>query len=133
MTSREDLFYYPSTLVLIPSIQYNDVITQVPKKLSGKKICYITLNKTKTALIDLFNRENINTESMVFIDAITRSISQVENTKNSYFVSSPQALTELSIVITEVLKQKFDYLIFDLLTTLMISQYLLSRQYGMIL
>ena len=122
MTSIEDLFYYQSTLVLIPSIEYNNVITQLPKKLSEKKICYVTLNKTKASLIDLFNRAEINTENMVFIDAITKSISQVENTKNCYFVSSPQALTELSIVITEVLQQKFDYLIFDLLTTLMIYQ-----------
>lgn len=122
MTSTEDLFYYKSTLVLITSIEYNDVIIQVPKQLSEKKICYITLNKTKNALIDLFNGENINTESMFFIDAITKSIKQVENTKNCYFVSSPEALTELSIVITEVLEQKFDYLIFDLLTTLMIYQ-----------
>ena len=122
MTSIEDLFYYQSTLVVIPSIEYNNVISQVPKLLSEKRICYITLNKTKNALVDFFNSENINSDNMVFIDSITKSIKQVENTKNCYFVSSSQALTELSLVITEVLQQKFDYLIFDSLTILMFYQ-----------
>jgi hypothetical protein len=117
-----DFFRYQSTLVLIPSIKYNEIIIQVPKQLAEKSICYVTLNKTYNALVEIFCREKINLENIVFIDAITRSISRVENSKNCYYVSSPQALTELSIAITELLKQNVDYLIFDSLTTLLLYQ-----------
>ena len=56
----------------------------------------------------------INIKNIVFIDAISKSIKQnpVES-DNTYFVSSPGALTELSLVITKFLKHNFDYIIFD--------------------
>lgn len=117
-----DLSQHRSTLLLIPSIKYNDIITLIPKQLSEKKICYVTLNKTRNSLKDLFRNENINLKNIVFIDAITKSISNAENTDDCYFVTSPQALTELSIVINEFLQQKFDYMIFDSLTTLLVYQ-----------
>jgi archaellum biogenesis ATPase FlaH len=46
----------------------------------------------------------------------------VENTQDCYFVSSPQALTELSIVASEFLAQNIDFVILDSLTTLLIYQ-----------
>jgi hypothetical protein len=49
-------------------------------------------------------------------------MSKIENTPDCYFISSPQALTELSIVLDEFLKLKFDYFIFDSITTLIIYQ-----------
>lgn len=106
----------------MPSIKYNDIITMIPKQLSEKRICYVTLNKAFDSLKDLFGKEDINLKNIVFIDAITRSIMKAENTDECYFVSSPQALTELSIVITEFIQYKFDYIIFDSLSTLLIYQ-----------
>jgi len=117
------LSQYQSALVLIPSIRYNDILTLIPKQFSEEKICYVTLNKTHNSLKELFERENgINLENIVFIDAITRCMTKAENADDCYFVSSPEALTELSIVITEFLQQKFDYIIFDSITTLLIYQ-----------
>ena len=73
--------------------------------------------------MDLFENEpNIDLNNFIFIDGITKSIGKVENRDNCYFVSSPQALTELSIVIAEFLKYQFDYVIIDSLTTLLIYQ-----------
>ena len=113
----------PSTLLIIPSYEYNNVISEIPKKLSNKKICYITLNKTYNALKEKFeNNPDINTKNIVFIDAITKSIGKVENKEDCYFISSPQALTEISIVLSEFLNYKFDYVILDSLTTLLIYQ-----------
>jgi archaellum biogenesis ATPase FlaH len=118
-----DLFNTQSTLILIPSDRYNELIATVPQLISGSKICYVTLNKTYNALIDLFSNEpNIDLKNFIFIDGITKSIGKVDNKNNCYFVSSPQALTELSIVASEFLKYQFDYIIIDSLTTLLIYQ-----------
>jgi archaellum biogenesis ATPase FlaH len=120
---QHDLFNTQSTLILIPSNKYNEIIATVPQQISGSKICYITLNKTYNALIDLFgNNPNIDLNNFIFIDGITKSIGKVENQDNCYYVSSPQALTELSIVVAEFLKYQFDYVIVDSLTTLLIYQ-----------
>ena len=117
-----DLSQYRSTLLLIPSTEYNDIITLVSKQLSNdKKICYVTLNKTHNSLKNLFrNAGDINLENIIFIDAITCSISKIADEGDCYFVSSPQALTELSITINECLQKKIDYVIFDSLTTVLI-------------
>ena len=116
------LFEESSTLLIIPPAQYNDVIATVPKRLQGKSVCYVTLNKTYNALVEVFEREQVDLSSFVFIDAITKSIGKVENKETCYFVSSPQALTELSIVMAEFLEYAFDYVIVDSLTTLLIYQ-----------
>lgn len=110
-----------STLLLIPSILYNDILVDIPNEISSdNKICYVTLNKTYNSIKDLFTIEGISLDNVFFIDAITMSIGKADNTEKCYFVSSPQALTELSIVINEFLRYAFDYLIFDSLTTLLI-------------
>jgi hypothetical protein len=109
--------------MIIPSEKYNEIVLEIPRQLCGKKICYITLNKTYNALKELLENENNEIlNNMVFIDAITKSFGKAENTDDCFFVSSPQALTELSIVIYEFMKYKFDYIIFDSLTTLLIYQ-----------
>ncbi len=118
----QDTFQTQSTLLMIPSIKYNEGIASIPKQLQDKNICYITLNKTYNALVELFEKEEIGLNRIVFIDAITKSIGKVEHKENCYFVSSPQALTELSIVINEFLSYHFDYVIMDSLTTLLIYQ-----------
>lgn len=118
-----NLFEKPTTLLLIPSQDYNQIISEIPRHLSNKKICYITLNKTYNALKEKFNQHpDINTENIVIIDAITKSIGKVENKEDCYFITSPQALTELSIVISEFLNYEIDYVILDSLTTLLIYQ-----------
>jgi archaellum biogenesis ATPase FlaH len=123
ITLLDKSFEKPTTLLIIPSQDYNKIISEIPSQLSNKKICYITLNKTYNALKETFNQNpDINTENIVIIDAITKSIGKVENKKDCYFITSPQALTELSIVLSEFLNYEFDYVILDSLTTLLIYQ-----------
>lgn len=118
----EEILEYQSALITIPHGKYYDLVTLIPKQLSGKRICYITLNKTYGSLVEIFKNENIDMNNIAFIDAITKSVNRVENTSNCYFISSPQALTELSIAIDAFLTLNFDYIIFDSITTLLIYQ-----------
>ena len=57
----------------------------------------------------------------IFIDAISKSFkSSPEQSDNVYYVSSPGALTELSLVVNKFLKYNFDYLIFDSVSNLIV-------------
>ena len=123
MNIKKELSSDQTMLLIMPGAEYNNVIIDVMKQLQGKKICYVTLNKTYDSLIDAFKKKNINTKDIVFIDAISKTIKKVpEKLKECYFCSSPGALTEISLVIKQFLEYKFDYIIFDSLTNLMIYQ-----------
>jgi len=111
-----------SLLVKIPSELYNQSISSIPQLLRDHIICYTTLNKTYNSLKQRFEKEGFPLDHLVFIDAITKSMEPAENTDDCYFVSSPQSLTELSIVISEFLNQHIDYVLLDSLTTLLIYQ-----------
>ncbi|MBS3124236.1 hypothetical protein J4437_06415 [Candidatus Woesearchaeota archaeon] len=120
---KKELDNSQTILLVMPSIEYNDDIVKIVKELSGKSICYVTLNKTSGALIELFKKNMIKTENIVFIDAISKTIKKVPDQDNGvYYVSSPGALTELSLVITKFVKHNFNYLIFDSLTNLLVYE-----------
>lgn len=116
------LYSSDSLLIKVPSELYSKSISSVPQFLNEKNLCYVALNKTYRSLKQRFQQEGFPLDRLVFIDAITRSMEPAENTNDCYFVSSPQALTELSIVISEFLSQNIDYVILDSLTTLLIYQ-----------
>lgn len=100
---------------------YSKNVSRLAKKLSGKKVCYVTMNQTFDAIKTSFAKSRIKIDKFVFIDAISSSIKKIGKQEgNCYYVSSPGALTEISIAITKFLKYDFDYLIFDSVTNLMI-------------
>ena len=110
-----------TTLMLVPSIDYNNVIVDMAKQLTKGSVCYITLNKTYDSLKEIFKKKGVNTENIIFIDAISKTIKKTPGeTDGCYFVSSPGSLTELSLVISKFIKHEFEYIIFDSLTNLMV-------------
>ena len=111
-----------TVLLVMPSAEYNGAIVDVIKQLSGN-ICYVTANKTYDALKESFQKNNVDIGNIVFIDTISKTMKKVPNQgEDVYYVSSPGALTELSLVIKNFLKKDFDYLIFDSITNLSIYQ-----------
>jgi hypothetical protein len=123
MNIKKELSSNKTLLLIMPGIDYNKIIVDVIKNISGKNICYVTLNKTYNSLKELFEKNNIDTTNIVFVDAISKIIKDVPNqTKGCYFCSYPGALTEISLTISKFLKHKFEYLIFDSLTNLSIYQ-----------
>ena len=121
MDVSRELSYNQTLLLLVSDIDYNNVIVSTVKKLSQKSVCYITLNKTYDSLKELFKKNNVNIKNLVFIDAISKTFKKSpKQTDNCYYIDSPGALTELSLTISKFLKHKFEYLIFDSLTNLMI-------------
>ncbi|MBU0460572.1 MAG: hypothetical protein KKH52_04690 [Nanoarchaeota archaeon] len=98
---------------------YNASLLGVVKELKHKKICYVTLNKTSAGLEKYFHFHQVNTNNLFFIDAVSKSVTNSPHQDNVLLISSPAALTELSIAITEALKLGvFDLVLFDSLSTL---------------
>lgn len=110
-------------LLIMSSSEYNKEIVDVVKKINNQSIVYVTLNKTYDSLVELFKKKKINTDNIVFIDAISKTIKTApDQAENVYYISSPGALTELSLAISKFIKHNFDYLIFDSLTNLLIYE-----------
>ena len=123
MDIKKELELNKTLLLIMPSVNYNEVIVDTLKELSGKSACYVTLNKTFSSLKELFNKKDIDTKNVVFIDTISKTIKDVpDQTKGCYFCSSPGALSEISVKISKLLNHNFEYLIFDSLTNLLIYQ-----------
>jgi hypothetical protein len=78
-------------------------------------MCYISLNKPYKTLLKNF--ENIDANKIFFIDSVSGRVGKDENV---VFVSSPKALTELSITITDVMDREFSTFLLDSLSTLLI-------------
>ena len=109
-------------LLLMPGASYNTVVIDTARKVSGKRVCYITLNKTYNSLQELFFKQNINTRNFFFIDAISKSFTEQASEQSQCQFITPGSLTEISLTIAEVLKTKFDYFIFDSVTNLFVYQ-----------
>lgn len=123
MDIKKELSYNQVILFIMPGKDYNNELINMMKQLSGKKVCYVTLNKTFDSLKETFSKKKIDLKNTVFIDAISKTIKQVPDfTDGCYFVSSPAAMTELSITIEKFLRHEFEYLVFDSLTNLLIYE-----------
>jgi len=122
MNIVEEFAENKTILLIMPGIDYNNISLDIAKQLSGQSVGYITLNKTFPAIKENFKKKGIDPSNFVFVDAISRTIKEIEDTDQCYFVSSPGALTELSIKISKLLKHEFDYIIFDSLTNLLVYQ-----------
>lgn len=85
---------------------------------------YVTLNKPFATLDALFKKAGINTDMVIFIDAVTRtSGGAIEKTSKCLFIGSPENLSDISLAMDQAVRaipgeQRF--LFFDSLSTLLI-------------
>lgn len=122
MDIKKELSANQTVLLIMSGLEYNKEIVSVMKKLKGN-VCYVTTNKTSDSLRELFKKNKVDTKSVVFIDAITKTIRGVpDQGEGVYYISSPGALTELSLAIEKFLRHDFDYLVFDSITNLSVYQ-----------
>ena len=109
-------------LLLMPGKEYNeDIVKKLKYFSSSSSVFYVTLNKTYSALSELCKKHKVKSDNVVFVDTISKTIKKTpDQSKQVYYVSSPGALTEISLVVSKFLKHEFDYMIFDSLTNLAI-------------
>ncbi|MDE1797830.1 MAG: hypothetical protein KGH63_00300 [Candidatus Micrarchaeota archaeon] len=119
MDVQKELGANPILLLIVQSADYQAEVVRSVRSLAGKRICYVTLNKTCASLHELFKREKIDLESIVFVDTVSSALHQTPaRTKNCHFTTSPLLLSEVFGTITRLDLANFDCLIFDSLTNL---------------
>lgn len=123
MDIKKELKNNQIIMVVEPAEKYSQTVVDIARALSKKSLCYVTLNKTFDSLKEEFKKKKVNTENIIFIDAISKTIKQVpQQTDSCYYVSSPGSLTEISIAIDRFLRHNFEYLVFDSLTNMLIYE-----------
>ena len=120
----DDLKKNQIVLSILESNNYNDTIVDTIKNIpKDANVVYITLNKTASSLESYLSKFGISTERFTIIDCITKTITDIKDTDRVIYLESPRSLSDLSFILTGVLKSKdHQYLIFDSLTTLMVYQ-----------
>jgi len=111
-------------IFLIPGKIYQFGVLSITKSVANRfnRILYISLNKTADKIIGLLKETNIDTKKFLFIEAITRKIKPVSNRKIIY-INSPKKLEKFTTEFNQILeKEKFDCIIFDSLSTMLIYQ-----------
>lgn len=123
MTWQTDIKDNQTSLILVKGTDYNKLAEAVAKKLTGKKVCYVTLNKTASAIKAMLEKKKINAKEFYFIDAISNTITgTTPKLDDCKFISSPGALSELALSISKALSKEYEFIIFDSLTNLLIYQ-----------
>ena len=104
-----------------PLDKYNEVNKEIlnylniSKKLTG---VYVSLNKDYKEITSELEKIKINTSNLFFIIGIEKS-RKIE-ADNCVYTQGPQALTELSLTITNIINTgKFDYIFFDSISTVL--------------
>jgi len=111
-------------IFIVSNEGYNTKIIEIMKNAPfDKKTCYVSLNKPYKTITSNLTSNKINTNNLIFIDAITKGGKKEEENKNVIFTSPPTSLTELNIIINGVLESgKIEILFFDSLSTLLIYE-----------
>ena len=110
--------YYEGDIVIVlfAPEKYNESLKTALDflKKSNRKICYVSLNKPFT------NIEGYGKGNLMIIDCVTASVKKPQSHENVEFVSSPKALTEMSIAIKKAIEKGYDFLFFDSVSTLLL-------------
>ena len=108
-----------TTLIILDETTYHPSLKTILALTTKELCCYVTFNKTCRALLEFLQKNHLSAKNIKFIDAITRTIKDTESTKDCTYISSPESLTELAIVLKKHLEFPFKYLIFDSATNLL--------------
>jgi hypothetical protein len=118
---KDDIEQNQIMVYVVPMETYEDGLKNIVLANSQLKglLCYISLNKPYSTLLRNFEKSGLSTKGLFFIDSVSGRVGKDENV---VFVSSPKALTELSITITENMDREFGTFVLDSLSTLMIYE-----------
>jgi len=115
------------TLATVNTSQYQKTNIGIIKELTNKENIpgvYVTLNKPFRIMKDIFKKEKINSDLIIFIDAVTKtSGGDIKKTENCLFIGSPENLSDISIAMDQAVKaipSEKKFVFFDSLDTLLI-------------
>jgi len=101
------------------SSRMKDIVSSASSSYS--RICYVSLNKPYSVISESLKKQGIDTKKFFFIDCTENHAD--EKAGQVVNVSSPKALTEMSITIGKVLELgKIEAMVFDSLSTLLVYE-----------
>lgn len=112
-------------LVTPPGKDYRDCAKALAVQAAKmfKKACYVTMNDPSGLLAERLGADG---KKLTFIDCVSSTVKKQEPRAGVTFVSSPHALTEISIAIRNALGEKSDFFIFDSLSAMLVYEQKLS-------
>jgi len=95
--SLNQLFEDGQVILLVTvGMDYNRMVLENVKDLSGKSVCYVSLNKTQKSTEYILKNNKIKTDKLFFIDCVTN-----EKSKDDVLHISPDNLDLLSAAIND--------------------------------
>ncbi|MFH1663232.1 MAG: hypothetical protein ABH986_00165 [archaeon] len=113
-------------LLVVPDEKYSRTIKSLASETTSKNksLCFVSVNKTKTAIEEELKDSKINTEKIYFIDCVSKSISKGKiswSDEKTQYIDNPKSLTQISLAILKSFEQnKIDFLVLDSVNTLLI-------------
>jgi len=112
-------------LATVPAKSYQKTNIKLVKYLTKNKNIpgvYVTLNKPFETMEPLFKKSGIDTEMIIFIDAVTKTAGgKITKTKNCLFIGNPENMSDISVAMDQAIRalpKKDKFLFFDSLSTL---------------
>jgi len=108
-------------LFVISNKDYDSKIRDIVSSASShyNRVCYVSLNKPYSTVLASLRKYGIDTRKFFFVECTGSS----DKNSQAVSVSSPKALTEMSITISKVLELgRIEALIFDSLSTLLVYE-----------
>jgi len=107
-------------LLVVPSDTYNTSLITFVKKVTPTKIGYVTINKGYSALVEMLRKNKFNLNNFIFVDCVTKSIITAKKEPNCVYISSPNALTEMTLAIDKLIDGSVPVILIDSLSTLLV-------------
>lgn len=110
---------------VIPNVIYQDELLNITKSVAYKfdRIAYISINKPAEKVAEILGQDKIDTEKFLFIDAVNQDVNEITIYNNFALINSPSDLEKFKNGLYEILdKEKFDCVVFDSLSTMLIYQ-----------
>jgi archaellum biogenesis ATPase FlaH len=113
-------------LATIDSKKYHKTNINIIKELIKGNVpgVYVTLNKPYQNVKTNFEKANVPTNNVIFIDAVTKTVGGIiEKKKDCLYIGSPKNLSDISIAMDQAIMaipKRDKFLFFDSLSTLLL-------------
>lgn len=103
-----------TTIMVCKTISHEDALMSLCKSLKKKfkRTCIVNANTPYSTLIEKLKEKNIDYSKFYFVDCVSSSFLKQVRSNQCTFISSPHALTELAIALSNLPKE-IDLVILD--------------------
>ncbi len=111
-------------LAIVDADKYQNANISIMKELFREKVpgVYVTLNRPYENIKTILQKEKIDLNKVIFIDAVTKTMGgQIKKTKECLFIGNPRNLSDISIAMDQAIMAipaKNRFLFFDSLSVL---------------